>query len=97
MRPSEIYRASLLTSGAITNRIDKVEEIGLVTRKRDPDDRRGISVQLTTAGKALADKAIDRHCAELSKCLAQLLPQRDQQELIKLLAKLLFELELEGH
>src|SRR6188768_1549710 len=40
MRPTDILRESLLTSGAITNRIDRVAEMGLVKRYPDPDDRR---------------------------------------------------------
>ena len=42
LRPTEIYKETLLSSGAITNRIDKVEKKGWVKRYDSPDDRRGV-------------------------------------------------------
>src|ERR1700751_5058411 len=41
LTPTELYREMMLTSGAMTNRIDRLEEAGLVARRPDPDDRRG--------------------------------------------------------
>ena len=65
LRPTDIYKASLLTSGTVTNRIDKVEALGLVKRERDANDRRGVVVSLTRQGKTLADRAIEKHVASL--------------------------------
>lgn len=94
MRPTDILRESLLTSGAITNRIDRVAEMGLVKRYPDPDDRRGYLVKLTPAGKKLADKAIARHFAGVEGALDVLSPA-EQDRLAELLSKLLASLESE--
>lgn len=56
---TELAKASLLTSGAMTTRIDQLEARQLVRRGPDPDDRRGILVSLTRAGRALVDRAIE--------------------------------------
>lgn len=56
---SALARESLLSSGAMTNRIDRLADRGLVSREPDPDDRRGVQVALTPAGRRLADKALE--------------------------------------
>lgn len=92
MRPTDIVRKSLISSGAVTNRIDRVEKLGLIQRKPDPNDRRGYIISLTPAGKKLADKAIANHCAGMKELLAVLQPsERDQLSL--LLSKLLASFE----
>ena len=48
----------MLTSGAMTNRIDRLEERGLVRRQADKTDRRGVIVRLTRAGRRVIDEAI---------------------------------------
>jgi DNA-binding MarR family transcriptional regulator len=55
---TELAKASLLTSGAMTTRIDHLESRELVRREPDPDDRRGVRVSLTKQGLGLIDKAI---------------------------------------
>jgi DNA-binding MarR family transcriptional regulator len=92
LRPLELLQESLLSSGAMTNRIDRVEAMGLVVRLRDPSDRRGVIVQLTPAGRKLADRAFTTHVAEL-KTLLEGLPAADRKVLTKLLSGLLCELE----
>jgi DNA-binding MarR family transcriptional regulator len=94
MRPTDIYRQSLITSGAATNRIDRVSKLGLVRRVPDPSDRRGIIVELTPAGKALADRAIDLQFTMLDERLSAL-TRSERAQLSALLAKLLFSLEVE--
>lgn len=59
MSASELARESLLSSGAMTNRIDRLTERGLVRRAADPADRRGVYVVLTAAGRALVDRALE--------------------------------------
>jgi DNA-binding MarR family transcriptional regulator len=56
---TELARASMLTTGAMTTRVDRLEEKGLVRRATDPDDRRGVNVSLTRAGRRLIDEAIN--------------------------------------
>ena len=94
MRPTDIYRQSLITSGAATNRIDRVSKLGLVRRVPDPSDRRGIIVELTPSGKALADRAIDLQFAMLDERLSAL-TRSERAQLSALLSKLLFSLEVE--
>ena len=58
MTPGALIRATLVTSGTMTNRIDRLAEAGLVHRKPDPRDRRGVLVTLTDQGRAKADDAL---------------------------------------
>jgi len=55
---TELARLTMLTSGAMTTRIDRLEGKGLVTRSADPDDRRGVNVKLTKSGLRTIDQAI---------------------------------------
>ncbi|MBV8637973.1 MAG: MarR family transcriptional regulator [Candidatus Eremiobacteraeota bacterium] len=91
LTPTELYREMMLTSGAMTNRIDKLESAGLVTRRPDPDDRRGTLVRLTAKGKALIDTATTKHVANEERLMSVLAP-REQQQLNELLRKLLVRL-----
>jgi DNA-binding MarR family transcriptional regulator len=88
LRPTDIYRQSLITSATATNRIDRASERGLVRRLPDPNDRRGILVELTAAGKKLADRAIEMQFAMLAKQLS-VLTRSERAQLGDLLAKLL--------
>jgi DNA-binding MarR family transcriptional regulator len=92
MRPTDILSESLLTSGAITNRIDRVEQMGLVERHPDARDRRSFMIRLTPAGKKLADKAIALHFAAIDDLL-QVLTTDERQQMASLLAKLLAAFE----
>lgn len=64
MSASLLAEASMLTSGAMTNRIDRLEKRGLVQRRDDPDDRRGVLVALTPRGVETVDRAIEARFAE---------------------------------
>jgi DNA-binding MarR family transcriptional regulator len=91
LTPTELYREMMLTSGAMTNRIDKLEAAGLVARRPDPNDRRGTLVRLTSKGKALIDTATTKHVAN-ERRLMSALTIREQQQLTDLLRKLLVNL-----
>jgi DNA-binding MarR family transcriptional regulator len=95
LRPTEIYRESLLSSGAITNRIDRVEKRGWVKRHDSPNDRRGVIVRLTPAGRAVADRAIEIHFRELAAQFAKI-SRKDRQALLDGLGRLLHSLETEN-
>src|SRR5438093_1995264 len=56
--PTALYRACMLSSGAMTNRLDRLEVAGLVNRVPDPEDRRGILVGLTARGLEVVDESI---------------------------------------
>lgn len=92
MNPTALYRESLLSSGAITNRIDRVEAQGLVKRLPDPNDRRGTIVRLTPKGRALADRAIRLHFEALAASLSGL-SRAERSQLAALLGKLLLSVE----
>ena len=92
LNPTTLYRESLLSSGAITNRIDRVEAEGLVKRLPDPKDRRGTIVRLTAKGRALADRAIKLHFAALAEELSGI-DRAECDQLATLLSKLLLSVE----
>ncbi|MBV9379458.1 MAG: MarR family transcriptional regulator [Streptosporangiaceae bacterium] len=58
LTPGALLRATLVTSGTMTNRIDRLAEAGLVRREPDPRDRRGVLVTLTGKGRASVDAAL---------------------------------------
>ena len=58
LSPGSLLKATLVTSGTMTNRIDRLAEGGLVRRLPDPQDKRGVLVKLTDRGKAVADSAL---------------------------------------
>jgi DNA-binding MarR family transcriptional regulator len=59
LSPGALLHATLVTSGTMTNRIDRLAEAGLVSRHRDTQDKRGVQVRLTGRGLAVADAALD--------------------------------------
>jgi DNA-binding MarR family transcriptional regulator len=58
LSPGQLLAQTLVTSGTMTNRIDRLEERGLVRRRADPSDARSVRVQLTAAGRRRADAAL---------------------------------------
>ncbi|AZM90725.1 MarR family transcriptional regulator [Streptomyces sp. W1SF4] len=64
--------AAMVTSGAITNRIDRLEAKGLVERVRDGADRRSVRIRLTDAGRTLIDTVIEAHLRHYASLLAPL-------------------------
>jgi DNA-binding MarR family transcriptional regulator len=59
LSPGQLAAQTLVTSGTITNRVDRLEARGLVRREPDPNDRRGVRVLLTADGQARVDGAIE--------------------------------------
>lgn len=58
LSPGALLRATLVTSGTMTNRIDRLADAGLVSRSPDPQDKRGVLVTLTARGRAVVDAAL---------------------------------------
>lgn len=57
MRPTDLFRALLVTSGAITKQVDRLSALGLVTRVPDPSYQRGFLIRITKSGMKMADRA----------------------------------------
>jgi DNA-binding MarR family transcriptional regulator len=72
LAPGALTRSTMVTSGAITQRLDRLEARGLVTRARNAADGRGVHVRLTDAGCALIDAALPDHVATEHRLLASL-------------------------
>lgn len=88
MTPGALLRATLVTSGTMTNRIDRLAKAGLVRRQPDPRDRRGVLVTLTALGQEKVDDALADLLRRERDLLASLGPD-DQQTLAGLLRTLL--------
>ena len=72
LSPGDLARAMVLSPAATTNRLQRLEERGLVVRRPDPADGRFGVVELTPAGRALVDAAVTDHVATLDRLLAAL-------------------------
>ncbi|GAA4636965.1 MarR family transcriptional regulator [Actinoallomurus vinaceus] len=83
-----LNRAAMVTSGAITNRIDRLSARGLVERVPDEEDRRSVRVRLTDGGRALVDEVVGLHVANEVRLLGALAPD-DRDRLADLLRGLL--------
>lgn len=92
LNPSSLSRALLLSSGAMTMRIDRVEKRGLVRREPDPGDRRGTLVVLTEQGLELADAVLTAHFKEANQLL-DCLSATERALVAKSLRKILLQLE----
>jgi DNA-binding MarR family transcriptional regulator len=90
--PTALYRACMLSSGAMTNRIDRLEGAGLVSRIPDPEDRRGILVGLTARGLEVVDEAIAAVWTTQAQLVAGL-TETEREHLSTLLRTLLLTLE----
>jgi DNA-binding MarR family transcriptional regulator len=79
LTPADLTRASMVTSGAITQRLDRLESRGLVTRTPSDSDGRGVHVSLTEDGLALIARVLPDHLETQNRLLAVLSPtQRDR-------------------
>lgn len=94
MRPGELSRWCLLSTGAMTKRLDRLERAGFVTRATDPADRRALLVRLTPEGLALAERAVPVHFAAAQAALAALSPE-ERRAMEALSRRLLTALEAE--
>lgn len=84
LAPGELARHTMVTTGAATKRIDRLEAAGLVSRRISDEDARGRVIALTAAGKRVIDDAFTAHIANEHRLLAPL-SERDRTELQRLL------------
>jgi DNA-binding MarR family transcriptional regulator len=92
LNPTKLMETTLLSSGGMTKRLDRLDEAGLVKRRPDPADRRGTLVRLTRRGKTIIDKAVETHARNEDGLLGSL-TRTDRRALDDLLRKLLAGLE----
>jgi DNA-binding MarR family transcriptional regulator len=90
--PGKLARIMELSSGAMTNRLDRLEQAGLVRRLPDPDDRRGILVELTPDGKRVYEDAVGAQGRKES-LVASALTVAEKKQLNALLRRLMIEFE----
>jgi DNA-binding MarR family transcriptional regulator len=90
---SELARWVLLSSGGMTSRLDRMEEVGLLRRRPDPADRRGVLVELTDPGQEVIDAAIDAHLGLYRELLGRALTSAEQRIFVELLRKQMLALE----
>ncbi|GAB3738311.1 MarR family transcriptional regulator [Amycolatopsis oliviviridis] len=76
LTPGALLKAAMVTSGAITNRIDRMETKGLVERVRDGDDRRSIKIRLTAKGRQVVDEVFVLHLENEARLLPELKPEQ---------------------
>jgi DNA-binding MarR family transcriptional regulator len=88
LTPGALLRATLVTSGTMTNRIDRLAAAGLVRRAPDPRDRRGVLVTLSERGVAVVDAALTDLLGREQALLAGL-GEDQRQQLAGLLRTLL--------
>lgn len=79
LSPSQLIEATLVTSGTMTNRVDRLQERGLVLRLPSPRDGRGVLVELTAAGAAAVDGALTALLARERALLAGLSAAQQEQ------------------
>jgi DNA-binding MarR family transcriptional regulator len=92
LSPGALQRATLVTSGTMTNRLDRLEEASLVSRRPDPQDKRGVLVTLTAAGAAQVDAAL-ADLLHAERTLLAPLSDDSRQALARLLRILLAPLD----
>ena len=93
LSPTRLGRGLMLSSAGVTSRIDRLERRRLVRRLPDPNDRRGVIIELTDDGLAVVDAAVAANSASDRQLLARFDPEEIAQ-LERLLRKLLSGLEL---
>jgi DNA-binding MarR family transcriptional regulator len=87
-KPGKLAKHLGLSTGAMTNRLDNMERRGLLRRLDDPEDRRGVIVELTKEGKALWDEAVGAQ-AEKESIVASALDEAERRQLNELLRRLM--------
>jgi DNA-binding MarR family transcriptional regulator len=96
LTPTELYRSLLLSSGAMTHRLDRLESAGHVVRTPDEVDRRRVIVRLTPQGLAAIDHAMDAYVESITRLLG-VLDEDERTRLSSELRSLLVRLESNGH
>jgi DNA-binding MarR family transcriptional regulator len=86
LTPGQLAETTMITSGAVTKRVDRLERAGLVARSRHAEDARSRLVGLTPDGLALVDRLFEQHMANEHRLVAVLTPA-ERRQLAHLLEK----------
>lgn len=92
LSPTALYNSLLISSGAMTNRLERLAAGGYVKRAPDPKDRRSVLVMLTPKGLRTIERALDAHAENEQRLLATL-TDTERRKLARLLRKLLIGFE----
>lgn len=92
LTPSKLYQTMLLSSGAMTSRLDRLENKALIVRQHCSQDRRSIKVSLTDKGKAIIDSVYPAHFALITSLLSAM-PVSEKNQLSQLLKTCLYQVE----
>jgi DNA-binding MarR family transcriptional regulator len=92
LTPGELTRSTMVTTGGMTKRLDRLESLGLLRREPDPRDRRGKQIALTDEGRTLVDRAVEAHLQNEERLLANLSGAK-RGELAALLRELLITVD----
>jgi DNA-binding MarR family transcriptional regulator len=87
-KPSVLARSMMLSPAGMTNRLDRLEALGLISRRDDPGDRRSSLVVLTSQGRRVVDAAVAEHVDNEARLLSAL-DDRERATLDQILRKLL--------
>lgn len=87
LTPTQLYEATMMSSGGMTARLDRLEKRGLIIREPNPQDRRGTLVRLTDEGRELVEAAVIPHAANETRLL-EALTTDERDQLNELLRKL---------
>jgi DNA-binding MarR family transcriptional regulator len=90
MSPTQLKSALLVTSGGLSNLLKEAERAGLITRISDPNDGRGVLVELTQAGIEACDVTMPMQ-AELEQQLIQMFSPEEKEQLANLLRKMIIK------
>ena len=92
LSPTAMFNTMMVTSGTMTNRLDRLEKVELIRRMPDPNDRRGTLIQLTNKGFELIEQAIAAHVENEHRILGGA-ESLDRETLDRLLRELLLSFE----
>lgn len=88
LTPTQLYAATMVSSGGMTNRLDRLERAGLIERGPNPDDRRGTLVAISPQGLDLIDRAVPAHLKN-EEAVVSSLSAEERAQLNGLLGKLI--------
>jgi len=94
LSPGQLMQETMVTSGTMTNRLDRLEELQLITRETDPNDGRGSLVTLTKSGIRAVDAAMEDLLKNERKLLKNI-SAKERDQLADLLSTLVSELDSE--